>query len=100
MSKHETPISKLACRNIGGANTAINEKKGGGGFITEFQKLDYGHQKSENWFKIYFVGRSKVCVAKSVFSFYKKEDFKNLKLALWILQGLENKKLFYIFLQM
>ena len=57
-SEHETHISKPTWKIIGGANTAINGKKGGGGIITELQKLDFGHQKFKNWLKNYFFGRS------------------------------------------
>ena len=32
-SEHETPISKPAWRNIGGANTAFNEKRGGQDYL-------------------------------------------------------------------
>lgn len=71
-SEPETHVSKRVWRNIGGANTAINGKRGGGGIITEFQKLDFGHQKSENCLKK-ILGRSKVCLAKSVFCFYKRK---------------------------
>ena len=80
-SEPETQVSKRVWRNIGGANTAINGKRGGGRDYHRISKVRLWSPKVRKLCKKKTLGRSKVCLAKSVFCFYKRK-FLNLEFAL------------------
>lgn len=99
MSKHETPISKPEWRNIGRANTAVNGKRGGGGGLElsqNFKSWTKVTKSPKMDLKIIVLAEAKF-VWLNQFFLFTKEDSKNLNIALWIIQGLENKVLLYIF---
>ena len=79
-SEPETQVSKRVWRNIGGANTAIKGKRGGGDYH-RISKVRLWSPKVRKLCKKKTLGRSKVCLAKSVFCFYKRK-FLNLEFAL------------------